>query len=103
MKVIAYTSSDRDYGNAIVELTWKEMDEFLGGRIRPPVGCSADPCQRLATVNSIIERAKQATKMGEQLRALAALLDTTIPNIDAIVNPPPVVEQGAASDSEETG
>lgn len=89
MKVLAYNDDGyRSSSSAIVELSFRELEEFLGTNERPKVGNLCKPIERLELSNNIISRAASAKKTADQLRALAELIDTTVPGIDAIVNPP---------------
>jgi hypothetical protein len=92
MRVLAYTDPNTDYGNAIVEMTKTELLVFLGldhyRPVYPKTGRDLKPNERLSVVNRILIAAAEGKKTAEQLRALAELIDTIAPGIDAIVDPP---------------
>lgn len=90
MKILGLTSSDR-CPSVICELTDSEMDQFVGPRERR-VGSTVNPLKRVELANDLINRVKVAGEVAKQLRALAELIDTVAPGIDAIVNPQPVAD-----------
>ena len=84
-------------------MTNDEFDAFTGREYherRAAVGSILKPQLLIETSNKVLRAAENAKSTAAQLRALAELIDTTIPGIDAIVNPPIEVTPATESKSE---
>ena len=98
MKVLAYADQSRwaSTHRAIVEMTIDELEAFTGLSQKPEIGIDVKPCQRIEISNRILSAAGAHKKTADQLRALAELIDTTVPAVNDIVNPPSTPNEGDA-------